>query len=246
MDISILKDATTGLQVDTLQEEKLHDNIVIGVCLSLVGGFLDAYSYLLKGRVFANAQTGNVVLLFISAANQELHKSLKYIIPIITFALGIFISEFLKNKHYVKNYTRMAAVLLFELAVLAAIGLTGVYFHHDIVNSVISFIAALQVVNFDKVDGNPIATTMITGNLKSSMINLAKYRAVKDIKYLHSFFKYILIILSFGFGVAFGFIAIKYYAERSILLCELFIVIALAMLQREEKLGRRAIVSDVL
>ena len=78
------------------------------------------------------------------------------------------------------------------------------------------------------------------------MINLAKYRAVKDIKYLHSFLKYILIIVSFGFGVAFGFIAIKYYAERSILLCELFIVIALAMLQREEKLGRRAIVSDVL
>ena len=225
--------------MDTVQikEEKLYDNIVIGVCLSLVGGFLDAYSYLLKGRVFANAQTGNVVLLFISAANRELYKSHKYIIPIVTFAFGIFISEFLKNKHYAKNYTRMITVLIFEVLVIAAIGLTGSYFRHDIINSVISFIAALHVANFDKVDGNPIATTMITGNLKSSMINFAKYRTTKDIKYLHSSFKYFLIIASFGIGVSIGFIAIKYYAEKSILLCELFIIIAFVMLQREESLS---------
>ena len=225
--------------MDTVQikEEKLYDNIVIGVCLSLVGGFLDAYSYLLKGRVFANAQTGNVVLLFISAANRELYKSHKYIIPIVTFAFGIFLSEFLKNKHYAKNYTRMITVLIFEVLVIAAIGLTGSYFRHDIINSVISFIAALQVANFDKVDGNPIATTMITGNLKSSMINFAKYRITKDIKYLHSSFKYFLIIASFGIGVSIGFIAIKYYAEKSILLCELFIIIAFVMLQREESLS---------
>jgi len=224
--------------VDTIQikEEKLHDNILIGVCLSMVGGFLDAYSYLLKGKVFANAQTGNVVLLFISAANRELHKSLKYILPIATFALGIFISEFFKNKHYVKNYTRMVTVLIFEVLTIAAIGLTGTYFGYDVINSVISFIAALQVANFDKVDGNPIATTMITGNLKSSMINLAKYRTLKDTKYLHSFFKYLLIIASFGIGVAVGFITIQCYAEKSILLCEIFIIIAFIMLQREEKL----------
>ena len=128
----------------------------------------------------------------------------------------------------------MVTVLIFEVVVLAVIGLTGTYFPHDIINSVISFIAALQVANFDKVDGNPIATTMITGNLKSSMINLAKYRAVKDIKYLYSFFKYILIIASFGIGVMIGFITIQYYAEKSILLCELFLLITCVMLQREE------------
>ena len=131
----------------------------------------------------------------------------------------------------------MITVLVFEVLVIAAIGLTGSYFRHDIINSVISFIAALQVANFDKVDGNPIATTMITGNLKSSMINFAKYRTTKDIKYLHSSFKYFLIIASFGIGVSIGFIAIKYYAEKSILLCELFIIIAFVMLQREESLS---------
>lgn len=217
------------------KEERLHDNIIIGMCLSLVGGFLDSYSYLLKGKVFANAQTGNVVLLCISVSHREFHKSLKYIIPIITFAFGIFISEFLKNKRFVKNDTRMVTVLAFELFAIAAIGLTGNYFQYDIINSVISFIAALQVANFDKVDGNPIATTMITGNLKSSMINLAKYCTTKEVKYLHSFYKYFFIISSFGIGVGIGFIAIQCAAEKSILLCELFIIIAFIMIRKEEK-----------
>lgn len=224
----------TPLDDKAKRVENPHDTIVIGICLSLVGGFLDAYSYLLKGKVFANAQTGNVVLLFISAANREFYKSLKYIIPIMTFAFGIFLSEIVKNKCCIKNYMRMTAVLLFEAFVIAAIGITGSYFKHDIINSIISFIAALQVANFDKVDGNPIATTMITGNLKSSMMNLAKYCSIKEIRYLRLFFKYVLIIASFGIGVAAGFIAIVLWAEKSILLCELFIIIAFVLIQREE------------
>ena len=217
------------------QKEKLHDNLVIGVCLSLVGGFLDSYSYLLKGKVFANAQTGNVVLLFIALANREYHKFIKYIVPIVTFALGIFISEILKNKHYIRNYTRMIAILVFELLVIAAIGLIGTYFQYDIINSVISFIAALQVANFDKVDGNPVATTMITGNLKNTMGNLAKYLCIKDKTYLYACLKYFFIITCFGIGVAIGFIAIRFYAEKSILLCEVFIMTALIMIQKEER-----------
>ena len=40
----------------------------IASVFAIVGGFLDAYSYLARGHVFANAQTGNVVLLGVRAA----------------------------------------------------------------------------------------------------------------------------------------------------------------------------------
>ena len=36
--------------------------------LALAGGFLDAYTYLCRGQVFANAQTGNMVLLAVRLA----------------------------------------------------------------------------------------------------------------------------------------------------------------------------------
>ena len=209
--------------------------MMIGISLSVVGGFLDAYSYLLKGKVFANAQTGNFIFLCISLARHELHKLHKYIIPIFAFALGIFVSEVLKNQKFVRNYDRMIAVLIFEALVIAGIGFTGTSFSHDMINSIISFIAALQVANFDKVDGNPIATTMITGNLRSSMINLAKYHALKDKKYLQSMIKYFIIIGSFGIGVIIGLLAIEFYAEKSLWLCELFLLFAFIMIQKEER-----------
>lgn len=223
------------MPVKKIQDEKMHDTIVIGVCLSIVGGFLDVYSYLLKGKVFANAQTGNVVMLCILAAQNQLANSCRYIIPIIAFALGIFISAFFKNSAYVRSYTWMMTVLLFEMLIIPTIGFIGGSVPHIIVNSVISFISALQVANFSKVDGNPIATTMITGNLKSSMLNLAEYCAVKDRIYLYSFFKYIIIIASFGIGVAFGCITIQRYAERAILFCEVFIIIACVKITCDEK-----------
>lgn len=217
------------------REKGSYDAIVIGICLSLVGGFLDVYSYLLKGKVFANAQTGNVVMLCILVAQRELNDSCRYIIPIVSFACGIFISALIKNKPYIKHSTWLLTVLVFEMLIIPVIGFSGTYIRHIIVNSVISFISALQVANFGKVDGNPIATTMITGNLKSSMINLAEYCAGKDRSYLYSFFKYIAIIASFGIGVVIGAIAIQRYAEKSIVLCEVFIIIACIKLRREGK-----------
>ena len=38
--------------------------------LTLSGGLQDAYTYLRRGRVFANAQTGNIVLLGQSLFNE--------------------------------------------------------------------------------------------------------------------------------------------------------------------------------
>ena len=35
----------------------------VGVMLAIVGGYLDAYTYISRDHVFANAQTGNMVLL---------------------------------------------------------------------------------------------------------------------------------------------------------------------------------------
>lgn len=43
----------------------------LGVLLALVGGGLDAYTFISRGGVFAGAQTGNVVLLGVAAAQRH-------------------------------------------------------------------------------------------------------------------------------------------------------------------------------
>ena len=45
------------------REGQPSESMALGALLTLAGGFQDAYSYNGRGHVFANAQTGNVVLL---------------------------------------------------------------------------------------------------------------------------------------------------------------------------------------
>ena len=51
---------------------QISESIRLGAILALSGGFMDAYSYMERGEVFANAQTGNIVLLSQSIAEKPL------------------------------------------------------------------------------------------------------------------------------------------------------------------------------
>src|SRR4051795_4216637 len=68
----------------------------LGVLLAMVGGFLDAYTFISRDGVFANAQTGNMVLFAVKAANREWQGSLLYIPPILAFIFGVLVSEMAK------------------------------------------------------------------------------------------------------------------------------------------------------
>lgn len=57
-------------------------------------GFLDAYTFLVRGGVFANAQTGNVILLALNLAHGEIRQASAHLWPIIAFAGGAVIGAF--------------------------------------------------------------------------------------------------------------------------------------------------------
>lgn len=89
------------------------------VLLTLTGGFLDAYTYIMRGGVFANAQTGNLVLTGISIAKGEV--AVVYILPVLSFVVGILVSHFIKDRIKNKNIW-LSVVLAAEIAALAVIG----------------------------------------------------------------------------------------------------------------------------
>ena len=57
---------------------QMSDSFRAAVCIVLSGGFQDAYTYWCRGGVFANAQTGNIVLLSTALFRGEWHTVLKY------------------------------------------------------------------------------------------------------------------------------------------------------------------------
>ena len=49
-------------------KKQMSESLLIGTLLAVSGGLMDAYSYLFRGQVFANAQTGNILLLSVHLA----------------------------------------------------------------------------------------------------------------------------------------------------------------------------------
>ena len=48
------------------KNSQMSSSLAVGILLALAGGFMDAYSDLARGHVFANAQTGNILLFAVA------------------------------------------------------------------------------------------------------------------------------------------------------------------------------------
>src|SRR5512133_1901150 len=127
------------------------ESVELGILLAIVGGFLDAYTFIGRGGVFANAQTGNVVLMGIEAATGEWGKAVLHAVPILAFILGVVVAEIIKKpsmRLFVPDAER--AVLILEIAVLFIIGFIPYTSPDIIVTVAVSFVSSVQISSFRK------------------------------------------------------------------------------------------------
>lgn len=220
--------------VTRLTEKKtgyhLPDNVFPFLLLTLAGGFLDAYTYLLRGSVFANAQTGNLVLFGINLHLNGM-KAVHYLFPVFSFVAGILISWFVNERFKGKNgFDWHVLILVFEFAVLICIGFVKPdRKYDDIVNITVSFITALQYGAFRKIADLPFATTMCTGMLRSGTDHLYKYIKQKKTKDIKISALYLLVVSIFIMGALFGSFAVKYVSEKAVWICD-FIFLAVIIM----------------
>ena len=165
----------------------------LAMLLCIVGGFLDAYTFTTRGKVLANAQTGNLVYLALNLAERDYQKVFSYFVPIFVFALGILFSEYLKHVFTkYENFRWQHTAIIIQLIVMFFISFIPPNHLNMLVNVIISFIAALQYQGFKKIHGVNGATTMCTGNLRSSMEFLSQFIMTRDKKSFYNFSLYFL------------------------------------------------------
>lgn len=203
-----------------LKAVPVHETFRTGALLAVVGGFLDAYTYLLRGGVFANAQTGNIVLLAVNAAEGNWKKAVYYVAPILAFAAGVFMTEWLKKKFTVSGFVMWEHwIILIEVLLLFVVGLIPESVPNSIVNVTVSFICSIQVNSFRKVRNISYASTMCTGNLRSGTESLFCYLAEKDEKAGENAGHYFGIIAFFIAGAAVGSVLVHGMGVRSVWFC---------------------------
>lgn len=185
-------------------DQQMSESMMLAVFLTLAGGFQDAYSYNCRGKVFANAQTGNIVLLGQNLAQGNFQNALHYVMPLAAFIGGVYVTEWVHHlyKESDKLHWRQI-VLIVETVLLVIVGLLP----HSMdmpANVLMSFACAMQVNSFRKFKGIPCATTMCIGNMRSATEMLCRYHITKDPELKRKSMHYYFVILIFAVGAAVG------------------------------------------
>ena len=172
--------------------------------LTLSGGLQDTYTYLRRGRVFANAQTGNIVLLGQSLFDADWSRAARYLLPVLAFALGVAAAEWLRVR--LPHWQRR--VLLWEILLLFLVGFIP-HSLDQLANALVSFSCAMQVQAFRKMEGVPFASTMCIGNLRSGMESLCAFLRTGDRQERQKARLYFFVILLFALGAEAGSLAVE-------------------------------------
>jgi uncharacterized membrane protein YoaK (UPF0700 family) len=191
--------------MDIATASSIHrdETVPIALLLAFAGGYLDAYTWIVHG-VMANAQTANLVLLWVYGSIGNWTKALHFVPPILAFAVGIVIAAWLRRA----TGDRASAIsTLIEIVLLIAIGIL----HNrlpDIAGTLgISFVAAMQTAVFTKCEGAAYSSVMITGNMRQAIEGV--FAAISEGGSFRRSGVFAALCGTFGLGAAVGAFATK-------------------------------------
>ena len=177
------------------------NSLIMGMLLALVGGYLDAYTYITRDGVFATAQTGNTVLFAVRAASPEYDGAVQNIPPFVAFIAGVLVAEHLKARLMDKH---RRAVLALECVILFIVGWLPGSVPNMIITISVAFVSSLQIGTFNKLGEWSYNSTITTGNLRTAASASYNGFANHDEEAKKKFIAFAAIILSFISGALIG------------------------------------------
>ena len=143
-----------------------QDTLPVAALLLLAAGMLETYTYIHYGGVFANAMTGNIVIMVIHLAQGDVADGVRYIYPICAYICGVAVAHALKEKPFAAwlRYPAQASLLL-EMLFLAVVALVP-GLPSEVVVTGIAFVAATQATSFTRVGTFAFTSVTTSANLR--------------------------------------------------------------------------------
>lgn len=207
------------------------NSLIMGMLLALVGGYLDAYTYITRDGVFATAQTGNTVLFAVRAASPEHNGALQNIPPFVAFIAGVLVAEHMKDR--LDMHRR--SVLALECIILFIVGWLPGSVPNMIITISVAFVSSLQIATFNKLGKWSYNSTITTGNLRTASSASYEAFANHDKEAMKKFIGFSAIILSFIGGALIGTyfsISLEY---KAIWIASAIILVTAILYHKKEK-----------
>jgi uncharacterized membrane protein YoaK (UPF0700 family) len=134
--------------------------------LTLTNGFMDAHTYFVRGGVFANVQTGNVIFFAIDFSERKPTAAMAHVWPILAFLVGMVLAAHVKSGRMDHFLPRpLIWTMAVQALALAAIGFVPVTVAHNYVTVPIAFLSAMQMGLFRNIGDLAYLPVATTGNL---------------------------------------------------------------------------------
>lgn len=171
--------------------------IIVALLLTFCGGFCDVYTFITRGGVFANMQTGNLIKFFIRLINNQSFE-LMFILPILFFVLGCIVAAFMAKWKYQYVFTLTLLFLSF-----LGCGFCPQSEAWDLVCvCILSITGAMQFHAFRHCVNYYYTSTMCTNNMRLLSESIVEKNKGKILFYL-------AVILMFSIGIAVGVVTSK-------------------------------------
>jgi uncharacterized membrane protein YoaK (UPF0700 family) len=142
-----------------------EETLLVALLLGFAGGYIDAYTWIVHG-VLANAQTANLIFLWVNATTGKWDAAFHFVPPLFAFMVGVVIASWLRR---VAGDRAGTISLLVEISVLIVVGV--LHNHAPAVAGTlgVSMVAAMQTSIFTTVEGANYSSVMITGNFRQAI-----------------------------------------------------------------------------
>ena len=187
----------------------------LALFLTFCAGYVDAYTFIVRGNTLVAGQTGNVVFLSVGLIQHNVSDASAKVMTLISFMMGVFLLTVYKEK---LRIVKKPILSLIPLAVLSLI----IGFVPQTVDNIylvppLAFCMGLVTTAFGEVSGIAYNNAFMTGNIKRTMLAFGDYFRTKHTPFLREGLIFVSLLSSFVFGVVFSAYLTIYYQEKTIL-----------------------------
>jgi uncharacterized membrane protein YoaK (UPF0700 family) len=207
--------------------------------LTVTNGFMDAHTFYVRGGVFANVQTGNVIFFAIDLSERKLSAALAHVWPILAFIVGVGLASHIKSGRVGRVVTHpLRWTMAVQVVVLAGIGFVPVTVAHSYVTVPIAFLAAVQMGLFRNVGDLAYLPVATTGNLMRFVESGYDGFIEKHAASRRAWRVYGTLIIGFVGGAAIGAFASRAWGAHAIWLAASILAVTLVLFIVDERVLR--------
>ncbi len=187
----------------------------LALFLTFCAGYVDAYTFIVRGNTLVAGQTGNVVFLSVGLIQQNVSDASAKVMTLLFFMMGVFFLTLYKEK---LRIVKKPILSLIPLAVLSLIiGFVPQSVDNIYLVPPLAFCMGLVTTAFGEVSGIAYNNAFMTGNIKRTMLAFGDYFRTKHTPFLREGLIFVSLLSSFVFGVVFSAYLTIYYQEKTIL-----------------------------